>query len=175
MKSSVLKENDNNNSISSQKDLPYLDSRSRSACGVAFVPDNIILVDRDHILFEFLLIRRMIMAFYSRMSAFDHLFITIMLRTGVKSYFSDKYGQQNEKPVFKISHTNCFFCSELGYNTTKFRMVKLIIFLKQIKSIFFMVQKQAVYPGKYFIPKPYFFKMIMIFVNLFQKFAKKSD
>jgi len=38
-----------------------------------------------------------------------------------------------------------------------------------------MVQKQAVFPGKYFIPKLYFFKMIMIFVNLFQKFAKKSD
>ena len=120
--------------------LPDFNSRTRSAGGVAFVPDDIILVYRNDILFEFLLIRRMIMAFYSRMSAFDHLFITIMLRTGGESYLSNKYGQQNEKPVFKISHTNCFYCSELGYNTTKFPIVKLIIFLKQIKTIFFMVQ-----------------------------------
>ena len=49
----------------------------------------------------------MIIAFYSRMSSLDHLFITIMLRTGVESYLCDKYGQQYEKPVFKISHKNC--------------------------------------------------------------------
>ena len=86
---------------------PTLCAAHRNTAGIAFVLDDVVFVDRDDVLPDlFHVVGRMISLGNGSSPALDHLFIAIMPAAGIKGDLRYDDCQQDNIPLFQVSHNH---------------------------------------------------------------------